>query len=173
MPRLALTLCLLCVGCGERPAPGSDLRDRVADLKRALADAGSWRTWQAQLEARIAAAGRESWAGEYKGGAENSVDGLWYAPGVGFEWALFADAGEGVAWGTAEMVDGRVHLEPVGRLGERMPAREWIAVRWGARRYLLPSGRGVQGFCNAFARGTEPRANELGPVALRSGQPPD
>ena len=126
-----------------------------------------------QIRAEIRALGTDDWAGDYYAGEGLAVNqSLTLAPSAGyvFEWhgclGLY-DRNYGAL--TAESCELRLSFtfENV-REGLRGIDPVFTVVRWGERRYLVPSDD-IVGFCSWVNMGWEPRTDMHGPYFLRRG----
>jgi hypothetical protein len=113
------------------------------------------------------------WAGEYYRG-----DGL----GANIALSLAPQAGVSATWhgclGLYGANEGRIQAQPDGRLAFKFNQSnakrfggfpdEVVPVRWGERRYLIPSSQMLD-FVNAINRGFEPRAGAMGRFLLARG----
>ena len=150
--------------------PQSTVREPVSfDSAEAAARAEAGRT---EIAAEVAGSPGQDWAGAYYWGdglgANVSLD---LAPGAGFVFEWHGCLGlYGRNYGTVGESGSRVTLEP------ELPNRtdsigidvEFLPVTWGARHYLIASGK-VQDFCNAVNGGSEPRDEMHGRFLLREG----
>ncbi|HEY0660871.1 MAG TPA: hypothetical protein VGD21_06105 [Lysobacter sp.] len=113
------------------------------------------------------------WAGEYYQG-----DGL----GANIVLSLAPQAGVSATWhgclGLYGANEGRIQAQPTGHLEfkfNRSNAKQFggfpdevVPVRWGERRYLIPSSQMLD-FVNAVNQGFEPRAGAMGRFLLARG----
>jgi hypothetical protein len=126
-----------------------------------------------RIRAKIETLGDHPWAGEYYEG-----DGL----GANIVVILAPEAGYVYEWhgclglydrnyGSVTEKGGKLVFSfefENGKNGLRGMAPELAPVRWGDRRYLIPTGD-VVGFCNSVNQGAEPRSGSYGLHLLRLG----
>jgi hypothetical protein len=73
--------------------------------------------------------------------------------------------------GRCAIVDGVLRLVPEGPFSSelrRMMGNDFVAVRWGGRRYLIPEKERLV-FCSSVSRGAVPRYMRSGPFSIRNG----
>lgn len=126
-----------------------------------------------EVRAEVEALDSQEWAGEYYAGDGLGVNTtLLLAPRSGyvFEWhgclGLY-DRNYGSVTSTDRSLRLSFTFDNV-REGFRGIAPELTVVRWGARRYLVPTDD-VIGFCNDVNQGDEPRTDVHGRYLLRRG----
>jgi hypothetical protein len=156
-----LTIATACDSKVEIPANLSSGTDNAAQAKREA------------ILAEIKTLGDHEWAGEYYSGDGLGVNiSLEIAPGSGylFEWhgclGLYDRN-----YGPVAETDNLIHLSFTfenKRKGFRGIAPDFVAVAWGARRYLIPADDLI-GFCNNVNEGREPRMGRYGFYLLRRG----
>jgi hypothetical protein len=119
-----------------------------------------------------------TWAGTYfRGDHLGSNDMLSITSSGRFSDERFGCMHHDTDSGVVEDTDGRLRLQRHGSSeaqdipeGYRMLwfPREYLMVRWGKRRYLVPIGE-ILDFCSAVRGGCEPRDDERGLFLLRRG----
>ena len=125
------------------------------------------------IVAEIKQLGEHGWAGEYYAGDGLGVNmALAIAPKSGwvFEWRGCMGCYDR-NYGAVSLADGRLRLTfTFANTSRGFPgmAPEFIPVRWGSRRYLIPPDD-IIGFCNDVNGGDEPRAGLHGSYLLRRG----
>jgi hypothetical protein len=148
----------------RHPGPGSRFSSEIEQTAQVRKEAIA-------SEARL---GQDpDWAGEYYEGDGTGVNvSLALAPKSGFvfEWQGclgFYDRN----LGSIEVSGNRIALRPAfpnERRGFQGIATEFYSIRWGERRYLVPTGE-VQDFCNDINAGVEPRNEAHGHHLLKRG----
>jgi hypothetical protein len=160
MGPLVAVLLVALAGRGDQDPKRSEEADaRVASLRQAIA----------QEVARLGDG--DSWAGSYYQGDGLGVNvTLDLAPAAGFVFEWHGCMGlYDRNFGAVNLDGDHVHLIPElpnTRKGFEGTPLDFNLVRWGKRRYLIPSDA-MLGFCNAVNAGYEPRKGLHGGFLLR------
>lgn len=172
----------ICVGCIVLPVCRWDQAPPLAASAAGSEDARFEAAAEQEAHRRtdlltreIADLGDHAWAGEYRCGGGLVHLRLLMAPANGYVYQFRGCLGVYERNYGAVTVDGdRIRMAfTFPNDPERMGlAAEYLVVRWGQRRYLVPSND-VIGFCNQVNAGYEPRASEQGFVMLRMGDAND
>lgn len=108
-----------------------------------------------QIDAELASSREVPWVGEYRG--HMAIFSL--APSAGFFYFQGSDyIYSSCAWGSVKDSDGAITLVPdpsVPIEATRGLAIEWMPVKWGDRRYIIPKD-GILDFVNSVNNGYEP-----------------
>ncbi len=123
-----------------------------------------------QIQAEIKKLGTHDWAGDYYAGDGTGANRLLrLAPksGYTFEWHGCVGVYDR-NYGAVDSTDHRLRLSFTFINNRDMIEPEFVVVRWGPRRYLVPADDLI-GFCNYVNQGFEPRTGKHGFYFLRRG----
>ncbi len=128
---------------------------------------------RAAIEAEIKGLGEHPWAGEYYEGDGLGVNVfVTLAPQAGFVFEWHGCGGcYDRNYGAVTSDGDRISLDFTfenNREGFRGLANNFVPIRWGERRYLVPADD-IIGFCNNVNSGTEPRNGVHGSYLFRRG----
>ena len=125
-----------------------------------------------KIQTEIQALTNHDWAGEYFLGNGLSGIQLLLAPESGYVLERNSDIGPlGCNFGIVSEKNGRICLSNNKIQTRQMfpgNAEEFIPIKWGTRKYLIPADELV-GFCNDINEGAEPRKWNTGQYFLRRG----